>query len=102
SACCTAPTSYACTPWRRCCPWCVSPTTFGSIIAPRWNDGGRASRSTRVLMTWLSDFLRRPSISGWDLIDIAIVAVLIYEMLLLIRGTRAVQMALGASFLIGL
>jgi diadenylate cyclase len=53
-------------------------------------------------MTWLSDFLRRPSTSGWDLVDIAIVAVLVYEMLLLIRGTRAVQMALGASFLIAL
>lgn len=53
-------------------------------------------------MTWLSDFLRRPSISGWDVVDIAIVAVLVYELLILIRGTRAVQMALGASFLIGL
>jgi diadenylate cyclase len=53
-------------------------------------------------MTWLSDFLRRPSISGWDVIDIAIVAVLIYELLLLMRGTRAVQMALGASFLLAL
>jgi diadenylate cyclase len=53
-------------------------------------------------MTWLSDFLRRPSISGWDIVDIAIVAVLVYELLILIRGTRAVQMALGASFLIGL
>ena len=53
-------------------------------------------------MTWLSDFLRRPSISGWDVLDIAIVAVLVYELLILIRGTRAVQMALGASFLIGL
>ena len=53
-------------------------------------------------MTWLSTFLNRPAISGWDLIDIAIVAVLIYELLLLMRGTRAVQMALGASFLLGL
>jgi len=53
-------------------------------------------------MTWLAEFLRRPSISGWDLIDIAIVAVLVYELLVLIRGTRAVQMALAASFLIGL
>ena len=53
-------------------------------------------------MTWLAEFLRRPSISWWDLIDIAIVAVLVYELLVLIRGTRAVQMALAASFLIGL
>jgi len=53
-------------------------------------------------MTWLAEFLRRPSISWWDLIDIAIVAVLVYELLVLIRGTRAVQMALAASFLIAL
>ena len=48
------------------------------------------------------ELLRRPSISGWDLLDIALVSVLLYELLLLIRGTRAVQMALGGSFLIGL
>jgi len=54
-------------------------------------------------MTWLlSELLLRPAVSWWDLIDIALVAVLVYELLLLIRGTRAVQMALGASFLIGL
>ena len=38
----------------------------------------------------------------WDLLDIAIVSFLIYELLLLIRGTRAVQMALSGGFLIGL
>jgi diadenylate cyclase len=53
-------------------------------------------------MNWLSDLLRRPSISWWDFLDIGLVAVLVYELLVLIRGTRAVQMALGASFLIGL
>ena len=53
-------------------------------------------------MEWLSELLRRPSISWWDLLDIALVSVLVYELLLLIRGTRAVQMALGGSFLIGL
>ena len=56
-------------------------------------------------MHWLTDLLqllRRPSISGWDLLDIAVVAVLIYELLLLIRGTRAMQMALSGAFLIGL
>jgi diadenylate cyclase len=56
-------------------------------------------------MNWLTDLLqllRRPSISGWDLLDIAVVAVLIYELLLLIRGTRAMQMALSGAFLIGL
>jgi diadenylate cyclase len=56
-------------------------------------------------MEWLSELsqlLRRPSVSWWDVIDIALVSVLIYELLLLIRGTRAVQMALSAGFLIGL
>jgi diadenylate cyclase len=53
-------------------------------------------------MEWLSELLRRPSLSWWDLLDIGLVSVLLYELLLLIRGTRAVQMALGGSFLIGL
>jgi diadenylate cyclase len=55
-------------------------------------------------MTWLTDLLQRPSLAveWWDLLDIAIVSFLIYEMLLLIRGTRAAQMAVGAGFLIGL
>jgi diadenylate cyclase len=35
-------------------------------------------------------------------LDIALVSFLIYELLLLIRGTRAVQMALSGGFLIGL
>jgi diadenylate cyclase len=53
-------------------------------------------------MTWLSDFLNRPAVTWQDFVDIAIVAVLIYELLLLMRGTRAVQVALGAAFLIAL
>ena len=55
-------------------------------------------------MTWLTEMLQRPSLAveWWDLLDIAIVSFLIYEMLLLIRGTRAAQMAVGAGFLIGL
>jgi len=35
-------------------------------------------------------------------LDIAIVSIMVYELLLLIRGTRAVQMALSGGFLIGL
>jgi diadenylate cyclase len=54
------------------------------------------------MTAWLTELLRRPSIAWWDLVDIAIVAFLIYELLLLIRGTRAVQMALSGGFLIGL
>jgi diadenylate cyclase len=53
-------------------------------------------------MTWLSDLLQRPPIAWWDVLDIALVSFLIYELLLLIRGTRAVQMALSGGFLIGL
>jgi uncharacterized protein (TIGR00159 family) len=46
----------------------------------------------------LSFFLRRPPIGWWDVLDILVLSVLIYEVLKLIRGTRAVQMALGAGF----
>ena len=61
--------------------------------------------SSRALMEWLpqlAQLLRRPAVSWWDVVDILLVSVLIYELLLLIRGTRAVQMALSAGFLIGL
>ena len=37
--------------------------------------------------------------SWWDLADILVVSILIYEVLKLIRGTRAVQMAMGAGVL---
>jgi diadenylate cyclase len=53
-------------------------------------------------MDWLSELLQRPAISWWDLLDIALVSILIYELLLLIRGTRAAQMALSGLFIIGL
>jgi diadenylate cyclase len=53
-------------------------------------------------MTWLTELLQRSSIAWWDLLDIAIVSFLVYELLLLIRGTRAVQMALSGGFLIAL
>jgi len=53
-------------------------------------------------MTWFTELLRRPPISWWDIADIAIVSFLIYELLKLIRGTRAVQMALGGSVIVGL
>jgi diadenylate cyclase len=49
----------------------------------------------------LAELLRRPELSWRDLLDIALVSFLIYELLLLIRGTRAVQMALSGGFLIG-
>jgi diadenylate cyclase len=51
---------------------------------------------------WLSDILSRPSMGWWDLLDIVVVSVLIYELLKLIRGTRAVQMVLGGAVFVGL
>src|ERR1700741_2791504 len=52
---------------------------------------------------YLSSLLRfRPPVGWWDLLDIAIVSILIYEFLKLIRGTRAVQMAVGSLFIVGL
>ena len=53
-------------------------------------------------MDWLSELLQRPTVNWRDLLDIALVSFLIYELLLLIRGTRAIQMALGGGFLIAL
>jgi uncharacterized protein (TIGR00159 family) len=53
-------------------------------------------------MVWLTSLLRRPPIGWWDLLDILVVSILIYEVLKLIRGTRAVQMALGGCGLVGL
>jgi diadenylate cyclase len=53
-------------------------------------------------MTWFTSLLRRPPIGWWDLADILVVSVLIYEVLKLIRGTRAVQMALGGGVLVAL
>ncbi len=47
----------------------------------------------------LTSFLRRPPVGWWDIADILVVSILIYEVLKLIRGTRAVQMAVGAGFL---
>lgn len=46
-------------------------------------------------MTWLDDLLSRPPVTWWDVLDIAIVSVVVYELLKLIRGTRASQMAVA-------
>ena len=51
-------------------------------------------------MDWLTELLQRPAVSWSDALDIALVSFLVYELLLLIRGTRAVQMALSGGFLI--
>lgn len=54
------------------------------------------------LNDWLAELLRRPEVSWWDLLDIALVSFLMYELLLLIRGTRAAQMVLSGGFLLAL
>jgi diadenylate cyclase len=51
-------------------------------------------------MDFLSDMLRRPPIDVWDVVDILVVSFILYEVLKLIRGTRAVQMALGGGVLV--
>jgi diadenylate cyclase len=48
-------------------------------------------------MHWITNLPRRPPIGWWDVLDILVVSLIIYETLKLIRGTRAVQMALGAG-----
>lgn len=53
-------------------------------------------------MNWVTELLHRPEVSWSDVLDIALVSFLIYELLLLIRGTRAAQMALSGAFLLGL
>jgi diadenylate cyclase len=51
---------------------------------------------------YLASLLQRPPVGWWDLLDIAVVSILIYEFLKLIRGTRAVQMAVGSLLILGL
>jgi diadenylate cyclase len=53
-------------------------------------------------MSWITSFLQRPSISVWDVLDIVIVSVLVYEVLKLIRGTGVVQMGLGTGLIVAL
>jgi len=53
-------------------------------------------------MTWFATLLRRPSVGWWDIADIVVLTILIYEVVKLIRGTRAVQMAVGGVMLVAL
>ncbi len=54
------------------------------------------------MQDYVTNLLRRPPVGWWDVLDIAIVSLLIYEFLKLIRGTRAVQMAVGSFLIVGL
>ena len=51
---------------------------------------------------WITDALGRQPVGWRDAVDIALVSLLIYEVLTLIRGTRAVQMAVGAGLTVAL
>ncbi len=51
-------------------------------------------------MDVLTSFFNRPPISAWDVVDILVVSFLVYEALKLIRGTRAMQMAIGSVVVI--
>ena len=53
-------------------------------------------------MSGLTELLGRPPIAWRDILDVAVVSILIYEVLKLIRGTRAAQMAVGAGLIVGL
>lgn len=53
-------------------------------------------------MDWWTSLLRRPAFDARDLLDILVVSVLVYEVLKLIRGTRAVQMAIGGGVFVAL
>jgi diadenylate cyclase len=48
----------------------------------------------------LTALFNRPRMTIWDVIDILVVSLLIYEALKLIRGTRAMQMAIGSVVVI--
>ena len=68
--------------------------------SPRWcRLFERLNRFFRPDDSFADRLFRRPPIGLWDLADILVVSILIYEVLTLIRGTRAVQMAVGAGFL---
>ena len=49
----------------------------------------------------MPDFLTVPHVTWNAVLDILIVAFFIYELLVFIKGTRAVQMALGLGLIIG-
>lgn len=51
-------------------------------------------------MDQITALFQRPPVSWWDVIDILVVSILIYEGLKLIRGTRAAQMALGSALVL--
>src|SRR3989304_1942469 len=51
------------------------------------------------MRAWILSF-DPPEVTLWDVVDILIVSLLIYQALKLIRGTRAMQMAIGSVVVI--
>src|SRR5688500_14394777 len=83
------------------------PCPRGREDDPRGPDGRRYPASAPTIgsfraMDFLTELFRRPAITWWDLLDILIVSILVYELLKLIRGTRAVQLAIGIAAIVGL
>src|SRR5262245_6180968 len=54
------------------------------------------------MMEWIDAIFRRPAVDWRDLLDILVVSLVVYEVLKLIRGTRAVQMAIGGGVFVAL
>ncbi|MEP6783466.1 MAG: diadenylate cyclase CdaA [Acidobacteriota bacterium] len=54
------------------------------------------------LLQRAAEILRRPPVTWWDVLDILVVAIIIYELLKLLRGTRAMQIAVGIASIVGL
>ncbi len=54
------------------------------------------------MIEWLTGVLGPNQIGWWDLLDVAIVSLLIYEFLKLVRRTYAVQLLTGGALIIGL
>jgi DNA integrity scanning protein DisA with diadenylate cyclase activity len=59
-----------------------------------------AIRRIAVILDRLFAFFSAPEFSWLDVLDILIVAFILYELLQFIRGTHAVQMAIGALVLV--
>jgi diadenylate cyclase len=53
-----------------------------------------------MMLQRMTSYLASVGFSGWDVVDILLVAFIIYELLQLIRGTHAVQMAIGGFLLV--
>jgi len=57
--------------------------------------GGRGGSGSRLVVLMRGFFARGPLRVALDVLDVLVVAFLVYRVLLLVRGTRAMQMAIG-------